>query len=148
MRASIATLTLLCLAPLACQSAEPVTLSPAVTHLVKPVLTSFALYAKNETTVTTAKFEAALDAVLFDRSPVGTEALAVLAGIYIGEHGAEDVSCELVARGASALPHLQNLSTGVVTVPGINMRSFHRTPGEYAIILERIQRGEHCEREP
>ena len=137
----------LCLASLSCSAAETVALKPAVAHLVSPVLSAYVRYVKNQTTVGPDKLEAALQTVLYDRSKDGTEALAVLAGIYIGEHSAEDVSCELIARGAAAVPFLRRYSEHPVTMPGIDMRRFERNTSQYEGLILSIANGERCERE-
>jgi hypothetical protein len=147
MRVSIGTVGVLCLVSLVSSAAETVTLRPAVAHLVSPVLRAYAHYVMNQTRLGPDKLEAALETVLYDRSKEGTEALAVLAGIYIGEHSAEDVSCELVARGAVAVPFLRLYSTSPVKMPGVDMRRFERNTSQYEGLIQRIDNGEHCERE-
>jgi hypothetical protein len=94
------------------------------------------------------RLESALSAVLSDRSRVGDESLAVLLGLYLGEHPNEDISCELVARGKRVLEYLRKYESAKVLLPGVSSGSLQPIKTEYPVVMRRIQAGERCVREP
>jgi hypothetical protein len=125
---------------------QTVTLSHDVAGFVAPVLSDAAAVAARED----AKTDAALDEQLSKvnaQTASATEALAVLLGFYVGEAVAEDISCELVARGKAALPMLRRYANAVVVVPGVDMSRARRITTEYEIVVAGINSGERCVRE-
>jgi hypothetical protein len=126
---------------------ENVVVPERVARLVAPVLNSQVEVMTRDVEETETVLGRDLDRVLTDQSSNGTEALAVLRGFYIGEAGGEDVACELVARGKSALPALRYYSTHEVIVPGADISLVRRGEGEFEIVMHRIEAGEQCERE-
>ena len=129
-------------------SSHVVSLTPDISRLVAPVLKVAANSASSKGAEKDAEvLDARLERVLEDHSAASTEALVVLLGFYIGEHPAEDISCEIVARGAQVLPLLHRYAEASVIVPGINMATVRPIKTEYEVVESRIQSGEKCVRE-
>jgi hypothetical protein len=128
-------------------SEQTITLSHSIAALVAPVLDAAAAVAVKEDETTDSALDDRLDKLLSSRTAKTTEALAVLVGFYVGEAAAEDVSCELVARGKRALPMLHRYMNSIVVVPGFDMSHARRSTTEYEIVMQRINSGERCERE-
>lgn len=128
-------------------SEQTITLSPDVTTLVAPVLNAAVAVATRENEKTYAVLDEKVEKVLNPQTATTTEALAVLLGFYIGEASAENISCELVARGKPVLPMLRRYANATVIVPGFDMSRTRRITTEYEIVVERINSGERCERE-
>jgi hypothetical protein len=126
---------------------QPITLAPSVAALVAPVLSAAARVAAREDEKTDAELDEQISKVLSPRTATTTEALAVLLGFYVGEAAAENISCELVARGKPALPMLRRYKKAVVVVPGFDMSRARRITTEYDIVVARINSGEGCEPE-
>jgi hypothetical protein len=126
---------------------QTVTLSHDVAGFVAPVLSAAAAVAAREDTKTDAALDEQLSKVLNAQTASATEALAVLLGFYVGEAAAEDISCELVARGKAALPMLRRYANAVVVVPGVDMSRARRITTEYEIVVAGINSGERCVRE-
>jgi hypothetical protein len=128
-------------------SEQPIILAPDVAALVAPILSAAATVAVREDEKTDAALDEQISKVLSPRTAKTTEALAVLLGFYVGEAAAEDISCELVARGKPALPMLRRYKKAVVVVPGFDMSRARRITTEYEIVVGRINSGERCELE-
>ena len=115
---------------------------------LNPVFSAYDQVVQAETQQAASALDLALSRVLEDRSRLGDEALAVLLGFYLGEHSGEDISCELIARGAKVLPFLRKYRSAQITLPGLPTAPLRRGRSQYHGVIERIRAGEACTREP
>lgn len=118
--------------------------STASLALVAAVLNAHIKVSSEDTETNESELGRQLRRVFDDHTASGTDALALLLGLYIGESSGEDVSCELVNRGKSVIPRLHYYSLHEVNIPNVQMSRVHRIPGEYSIVEQRIAKGEHC----
>ena len=129
--------------------AESVSPPKAVQERLAPVLGAAAdLDQHGETRATADALDSALSVLLADHSRAGDEALAILLGLYVGEHASEDVSCELVGRGKRVLKYLAKYATADVSLSRVSAPFPRAVRSEYPIVVERINSRETCAREP
>lgn len=133
--------------PVMVMGAQTIVLQKEIATLVAPVLNAAAAVAAGETEEKDEVLDKALAPILDSRKYTSTEALTVLLGFYVGEAPAEDISCELVARGKTVLPLLHHYANREIAVPGVSMLLAQRITTEYSVVEARIGSGEHCVRE-
>jgi hypothetical protein len=120
-----------------------------VQQRVAPVLKAYAdLLRRGENVATETALGSAVLTVLRDKSEVGDEALAVLLGLYVGDHDAEDIVCELINRGKRVLGYLAKYQSSQVTMPSVSAPMAKSVKALYPSVISRIRSGQTCVEEP
>jgi hypothetical protein len=134
---------------------KPKVLRPEVLEKIKPLLElrikqdqdqlTFDGYWKGESPHT-PRVEKRFEEILSDRSNAGDEAVAYLLFVYMGDHPAEEMECELIERGQRMLPIIDRYDaclplTGLEPLPP----HLHGPEGPHTWIKKRILGGQKCE---
>jgi uncharacterized protein len=119
-----------------------------VATFVAPVLREAAIAITEGGADAYSSLHGALAPALDSRTSASTEALVVLLGFSVGGAAADDISCELIARGNASLPALNRYGNVLTIVPGVDMSLIRRLPSDYSVlnIEGRIELGKHCAR--
>ena len=127
----------------------PVVTPPAsVQECLAPVLAAYAdVVRKGEGVATEEALGKAVLGILRDKSDVGDEALAVLLGLYVGDHNAEGIVCELINRGRPVLGYLAKYQSAQVKMPLVSAPMPEAVKALYSEVISRIRSGETCVQE-